>query len=122
MLKMVQVTKFDGALLGRASKATKAFLERQGYEILEDDFEGFMVTKDTERNTLAFIRIFISTDDFYEEKDRPKFERAMVMYAAKHDIKDMRMRCDHLSLIYLADSDKLLVRLHIDAINDTDEE
>lgn len=101
----------------RAAKASARYLAMAGYEILEGDFEGFVVARD--EVGVAFVGVeakrgyFDSFGNDGAEDLLKSFEKAIVDYFASEDAEpDVRVRLDKIDVSVVAD-DRAVLRHHI---------
>ena len=110
----------------RAIKATKLFLERRGYEVVETGWKcpaGAIDVVATDDETLVLVEVSARTADeggFPESsgpKDRGRRETAAIAYLAEHEGVDRPVRFDNVSLVVLSEG-KAFLRHHINALSD----
>ena len=110
----------------RAIKATKLFLERRGYEVVETDWEcpaGAIDVVAMEDDTLVFVEVSARNADeggFPEgsgPEGRGRRETAAVAYLAEHEGVDRPVRFDNVSLVVFGEG-KASLRHHINALSD----
>lgn len=89
------------SVIKKVDKAVTRTLMAKGYEIIYDNYEGFVVAEDLKENETVFIEVFASRDDFYEKIDRVKFEKAFIHYTLDNKIRECGVRYDILSVIPL---------------------
>jgi putative endonuclease len=105
-------------------KAIEAYLERNGFEIIDRSWEhgsekvDFVTLDDGE---MVFINTSVRDDrekGFPEEvSDREKFEKLALAYLKEHsDRTDITVRFDFVSLVILGDS-RALLRHHRNALS-----
>ena len=112
----------------KARKAVIRFLQLRGYEILDDDFAGFVVCNDKGENRVAFVFIEASPDgsgfddieafpEVEEDELRRNFETAMVAWAlCMHgEVPEGDIKLDVVRLIKVSD-DRAIIRHHINAM------
>ena len=105
--------------------AAKKFVERKGWEIIDDcpELEHFdFVAKD--ENTVVFVgvnaHLSCEGEPVYSERvcSRSIFEQESLEWLVAHlDIAfDVKLRCDQIALCVLAE-DRAMLRHHIDVLN-----
>lgn len=109
----------------KAKKAASRYLERRGYDILEEGWASSAGTSDviaTEGDTLVFVDVKArrDTDKGFPEgrvdaAERTRREMVALAYLAEHDFADMAVRFDNVSLVVIGD-DRALVRHHINVL------
>lgn len=115
----------EAATQDKAQKAISAFLNRRGFEIIE---EGWAHGKDSidfiarEDDDLVFIDTSISMNDgsgFAKERtDRASLERLATAYLVEHqNLPDSLVRFDVVSMLVLGDN-KAFIRFHRNALSD----
>lgn len=106
-------------------EATCRFLERQGYEIAERGWccgsdevdiictnEGCLVMVDVDTRSGSETGLSPKPES---SDARGRFERIAAGYLASHDVCDMRVRYDRVSLLVMSPS-RAFLRHHIDAL------
>lgn len=105
----------------RAIKATKLFLERRGYEVVETGWEcpaGAIDVVAMEDDILVFVEVSARTADeggFPEGsglEGRGRREMAAIAYLAEHEDVDRPVRFDDVSLVVFGEG-KAFLRHHI---------
>ena len=114
----------------RATRGIRVYLERRGFEILEDGWaHGGDVADFIARDVddLVFVNCQITQNGgkgFPEEDaDRAALERLAAAYLAEHlDSEDIRIRFDVVSMLIVGESRALLrhhpLKLRLDAVGD----
>lgn len=108
------------AMKDRARTAATGFFERKGFDVLEEDFHGWMVIENKEG--LALVKLCVTAHDMpstaVSKADRKKFERLMAEYLeTKNEMREGRVRMDMLDLKVLA-NERALLRHHINALGE----
>ena len=114
----------EATIRDKAERGIKTYLERQGFEIME---EGWAHGSDRidfiadDEGELAFIDCRINDNDghgFADDKvDREAFERLAASYLTEHgEIPDSRVRFDVVSMLILSEG-KGLLRHHRNALS-----
>ena len=111
------------AINTKAMKGIKSYLERRGFDILEEDWAHGSDTIDfiaNEEDNLVFIICQLrqnSGEGFPEEVlDRDSLERLVASYLTEHlDSGDCAVRFDAVSMLILGD-DRALLRHHQNAL------
>lgn len=110
----------------RAIKATKLFLERRGYGVVETGWEcpaGAIDVVATDDETLVFVEVSAraTAEGGFPEgggrEDRGRRETVAIAYLAEHEGVDCPVRFDNVSLVVLGE-DKAFLRHHINALSD----
>ena len=110
----------------RAIKATKLFLERRGYEVIETGWEcpaGAIDVVATDDEALVFVEVSVrdAAEGGFPEgsgpKDRGRRETAVIAYLADHEGVDRPVRFDNVSLVVFGEN-KAFLRHHINALSD----
>lgn len=105
----------------KSVEASKTFLRRRGYEILDPDPVGCEIVA-KEGDCIVFVRVFARSGaetgfPACENVDRGSFEIAAARWLSEHpDQVDLRVRFDVVSLLTLAES-RALIRHHINALS-----
>ncbi len=102
----------------------RAFLERRGYEVLDDGAaDGTVVVARDGDGTLAFIEASMSAgpeEGFPEEGSRRamrrRLEAASTAWLAGHRTPDARVRFDALAIVPMAGGANYYLRHHVDAL------
>lgn len=100
----------------RAARACMRYLAMAGYEILEGDFEGFIVARDEEGVAFVGVEAKRGYFDSFGNDDAgdllKSFEKAIVDYFVSEDAEpDVRVRLDKISVSVVAD-DKAVLKHH----------
>ena len=99
--------------LDRVRKGAKYYLKFRGYEIIEDDFEGYIIANDVEENTIAIVALSATEDDIKSDPlskvTRDEFEQVMMRFFKSHDIVNRSVRCDICDLFVIG-SNRAIVR------------
>lgn len=113
-------------LNAKAKQAAESFLSRRGYDILDDGWEdpsGIVDIVAREGDVLVFAEVTVTRDSsrgFPRERSdegcRAAREASALAYLAEHDVTDMMVRFDTVSLVVLG-SDRALVRHHINCLS-----
>lgn len=100
------------------------FLERKGYDVIEQDWEcdaGKVSLVALDGNTLVFADVVSQTDDgegYLSGRDtaaeRDRFERIALAYVAEHSVLDVEVRFDLVN-VCLVKGDRALIRHHLGA-------
>ena len=97
----------------RAVKACIKYLELLGREILEGEYEGFIVAKDEDQ--IAFVDVVAGIGYFKEFCDRDaaclrdSFEKAIVDYFSENEGEpDIQVRLDKIAISIVADDRAVL--------------
>lgn len=110
----------------RAIKATKLFLERCGYEVVETGWEcpaGAIDVVATDDETLVFVEVSVrdAAEGGFPEgsgsKDRGRRETTAIAYLADQEGVDRPVRFDNVSLVVFG-KNKAFLRHHINALSD----
>ena len=112
-------------MIDRAKEAAARFFERNGYQILDRDFETpdgaiDFVFKDTDKNALVFCQVSVSNGEFAKEyATRGQIEAMSICYIAQNsdEIKDCAVRFDLVDLAVIND-DLALLRHRINAFGE----
>lgn len=99
----------------KAMKATVAYLSRVGYEIIDEDYKGYIIAQD--ENDVVFIKVGWSTEDFGDDFkiSHYEFEDAMIKwFMQEREPVDVNVRFDTIGL-YVLGKDRALVRHHVNA-------
>ncbi|MDD7204199.1 MAG: YraN family protein [Coriobacteriaceae bacterium] len=113
----------EATIKDKANKAATTFLERKGYDILEEGWAHGtdavdVIARDDE--DMVFVDVLVKSAglDMPEEKpDRGKFERIAAAYLAElGDEENFSVRYDMVSILVLSDS-RALLRHHINALS-----
>lgn len=113
-------------LNAKAKQAAESFLSRRGYDILDDGWEdpsGIVDIVAREGDVLVFAGVTVTRDssrgfprERSDEACRAAREASALAYLAEHDVTDMTVRFDTVSLVVLG-SDRALVRHHINCLS-----
>lgn len=113
-------------LKAKAKQAAEIFLSQRGYDILDDGWEdpsGIVNIVAREGDVLVFAEVIVTRDSsrgFPRERSdegcRAAREASALAYLAEHDVTDMMVRFDTVSLVVLG-SDRALVRHHINCLS-----
>jgi putative endonuclease len=118
-----EVIIMEATIKDKANKAATTFLERKGYDILEEGWAHGtdavdVIARDDE--DMVFVDVLVKSAglDMPEEKpDRGKFERIAAAYLAElGDEENFAVRYDMVSILVLSDS-RALLRHHINALS-----
>jgi len=97
----------------KAKAAAVKYLQMVGYEILERDFDGFIVAIDLNTEETAFINVTVSTEDFIESDHkclRNDFEETLADYLIEFpEPVDYSVRCDEIAVRVIS-KDRGIVR------------
>ena len=107
-------------MIDRAKEVAARFLEKNGYQILDRDFEtpaGVIdfVVKDTDENVLVFCQVSVSNGEFAKvDATRDQIEAMLICYMANRsdEIKDCAVRFDRIDLAVINEG-RVLLRHHI---------
>lgn len=109
----------DDALLERALKASRRFLHRRGYEVLEYDWQGsYDMAGITckQDDCLVFVEVKVGNLGLPSEDTdagrRESFEQLALDYLANRNEVDVRVRFDTICIAVLP-KDKAFLRHHI---------
>ena len=110
----------------KAIKASKIFLERKGYEVLETSWEcpaGSIDIIARDDSGIVFIEVNATSmnhGSFPDEADtaakRTRFERIALAYMAGRDETNMSIRFDIVSMVVMNES-RAMLRHHINALS-----
>lgn len=113
----------------RGEEAAARFLVHRGYEILERNWECCAGEADIiarDERVLVFVEVKTRSDssmgfpaEAVTAKKRERYERIACLYLQDHDLSDMMVRFDVISLVAIA-SDRALIRHHINAWSEAD--
>lgn len=113
-------------LNAKAKQAAESFLSRRGYDILDDGWEdpsGIVDIVAREGDVLVFAKVTVTRDssrgfprERSDEDCRAAREASALAYLAVHDVTDMMVRFDTVSLVVLG-GDRALVRHHINCLS-----
>ena len=113
-------------LNAKAKQAAESFLSRRGYDILDDGWEdpsGIVDIVAREGDVLVFAEVAVTRDsgrgfprERSDEACRTAREASALAYLAEHDVTDMMVRFDTVSLVVLG-GDRALVRHHINCLS-----
>lgn len=99
----------------KACKAAAMYLERKGYEILEQDGDGIVAD---DRGTLVIAVVNASKDpeggfpEMCVESARKECERRMIEFVMDSDYKEAPVRLDIVTVLAVND-DRAIIRHHI---------
>lgn len=102
----------------RVHDAVLAYLNsRDDFEVVEEDFNGFIVCEDTNRGDCVFVKQVLSEGEFdysLEEMDRKEFERVMLdwMIEADDTMDPCQVRLDVCNLVVIS-KDRAALRHHV---------
>lgn len=113
----------------RGAKAAVRYLEHQGYEILDLNWEcpagaaPIIAFDDTE---LVFCQVYATTDmdaglelSKVDAGTRNRWEKIVAWYLSDHEYTDVRVRLDCLELL-VSNPDRALIRHYVNAWSDVD--
>lgn len=100
----------------RGRMAAIRYLELTGHEIIDEDFEGFIVADDGDSLVFADVRTKRDNMPRIPKSMASKFEKAAVAYLAEHDVVDRSVRCDFIAL-HVASEDRAMVKHHKNCLN-----
>lgn len=113
-------------LNAKAKQAAESFLSRRGYDILDDGWEdpsGIVDIVAREGDDVVFAEVAATRDgsrgfprERSDEARRAAREASALAYLAEHDVTDMTVRFDTVSLVVLG-SDRALVRHHVNCLS-----
>lgn len=113
-------------LNAKAKQAAESFLSRRGYDILDDGWEdpsGIVDIVAREGDVLVFAKVTVTRDssrgfprERSDEDCRAAREASALAYLTEHDVTDMMVRFDTVSLVVLG-GDRALVRHHINCLS-----
>lgn len=113
----------------RGEEAAARFLVHRGYEILERNWECCAGEADIiarDERVLVFVEVKTRSDssmgfpaEAVTAKKRERYERIACLYLQDHDLSDMMVRFDVISLVAIA-QDRALIRHHINAWSEAD--
>lgn len=103
----------------RIHKGMLKYLEFKGYDVHDEDCDGFIVAYDPEENAVAFISTTADCDDFCNIKEehptRKQFEQAINKFFKSHqDIADVNIRYDML-IMSIIESHRGIIKHYINA-------
>lgn len=108
----------------RGEDAAARFLVHRGYEILDRNWECIAGEADivaSDGHALVFVEVKTRSDvtmglpaEAVTAKKRERYERIACLYLQDHDIADVLVRFDVVSIVAIAD-DRALIRHHINA-------
>lgn len=113
--------------LGRkGEEAAARFLYRRGYEIVERNWKCFAGEADIiarDNDTLVFVEVKTRRDcqkgfpsEAVTKTKRERYERIALAFLSDHDISDVSVRFDVVSLVVIAGK-RALIRHHINAFS-----
>lgn len=116
----------EATITSKAMSGIKTYLERKGFEILEEgwaqgnDSVDFIAHDDEDESILVFISCGITGntgDGFPEDRlDRDTLERLAVAYLAEHtEEADFMVRFDYVNMLVIGES-RALFRHHRNAL------
>lgn len=99
----------------RAREAVCKYLDMKGYEIVDENFQEFVVFEDG--ITLAFARVSYEIGEMPTERNiREEFEHVMACYLVEHpEVVNREIRCDDIA-IHVVDRGRALLRHHRNCI------
>lgn len=99
--------------------AARKYLENQGFEVLADDFEDYMVAKDGDELVLVSIQARVDSSSGFpaEILNRERFERTAMLWLADSEDSGFMVRCDAVAMIVLG-VDEAFLGHHKDCLND----
>lgn len=99
----------------RGMLAIIPYLKAMGIEVLDEDFDGYIVIRDMD--DIAIIDVFVTQqplDEFDPPVNRKKFEQVLWKFFSTHDIEpDVHIRFDIISICVLRE-DRAVLRHKID--------
>lgn len=111
----------------RGERAAVRFLEAKDYEILDTNWTCFAGEADIvclDGDTLCFVEVKTrrgTTTGFPEEaitsRKRARYEKIAGCYLKEHDLVDLRVRFDVISIMVIAEN-RAFLRMHINAFGD----
>lgn len=113
-------------LMRRAKEACSHFLTKRGYKLLERDWKckagtSDIIARDGCSGTIVFAEVKANLDKFPPDtispKRRERLEGIALSYLAEHDVSDVAVRFDILSLVAVG-KDCALIRHHVNALGE----
>lgn len=95
----------------KAMKGVVAYLEKQGYEIIDVDSDDMLIiADDKEHEEMVFISVIAQdhANEFKGNTDHSWYEKHMIDWFAKHPDHTGKIRCDCISIMQIADSKGLI--------------
>ncbi|WP_124061367.1 YraN family protein [Gordonibacter sp. Marseille-P4307] len=104
----------------RAKKGIRVYLERRGFEILEEGWAhgGDFIARDEDELVFVHCQVTQNGGEGFpeEDADRTALERLAAAYLAEHlDSEDIRIRFDVVSMLIVGES-RALLRHHLNAL------
>lgn len=113
-------------LAARGLQAAARFLERKGYQIFEKDFQGKSGSTDlivSDNENLVFVEVKTCSnedcglpEESVTKADRKRNEKIAVEYLSTHEVKDIEVRFDVISILVVG-PDRAFLRHHINAMS-----
>lgn len=114
-------------LIKRSNQAAATFLDRRGYEIIEQLWEAdadapvSIVARDDEALVFASVTARRNSDSFPTERlDREELEKFAINWLkGKLDHSDCAIRFDHIAMLVIS-PDRAIIRHHVNALSTSD--
>lgn len=110
----------------RGEDAAARFLDRRGYEVVDRNWECFAGEADIvarDGGTLVFVEVKTRSNcdkgfpaEAVTRAKREKYERIALAYLQDHEVSDIAIRFDVVSIVVIA-TDRALIRHHINAFS-----
>lgn len=113
-------------LMRRAKEACSHFLTKRGYKVLERDWKckagtSNIIACDDCSGAIVFAEVKANLDKLppatITPKRRERLEAIALSYLAEHDVSDVAVRFDILSLVAVG-KDRALIRHHVNAFGE----
>lgn len=113
-------------LMRRAKVACSHFLTKRGYKVLERDWKckagtSDIIARDDYGETIVFAEVKANLDKFPPDtitpKRRERLEAIALSYLTEHEVSDVAVRFDILSLVAVG-KDCALIRHHVNALGE----
>lgn len=125
MAKQKKKSSNPAHILGeRGEEAAARFLEKQGYEILEQNWECRHGEADLimcDEDTLVFVEVKTRSncekglpEEAITKDKRTRYEKIAVSYLKKSDFRDIAIRFDVVSILVVS-ADRAFLRHHVNA-------
>ena len=105
----------------KAFKGVIKYLKLKNYEILDEDWDGFLVAFDNENGAIVFVNVIVSCDDLHEVTSngaipRSEFEMAMChFFECKEDVAaDRDVRYDVI-IMSVSSGNRGIIKHHVQA-------
>lgn len=110
----------------KGKQAAARFLERQGYDVIERDWECKSGTMDlivSDEDTLVFVEVKTRSnkdhglpEEAISKDKRAACEKIAIAYLATADVRDVAVRFDVVSILVVGE-DRAFLRHHINALS-----